>query len=73
LRVAHYSLFLKDNFPDQPQPTSSLRQSMTMKGEITQELQLYLEEKNLNALFVTIVEAILTKVSKCRFDSLYVW
>lgn len=35
---------------------------------IKQELQLYLDEKNLNSLFVTIVEAILTKKPQCPID-----
>eukprot|EP00574_Skeletonema_japonicum_P014733 CAMPEP_0201717114 /NCGR_PEP_ID=MMETSP0593-20130828/2925_1 /ASSEMBLY_ACC=CAM_ASM_000672 /TAXON_ID=267983 /ORGANISM="Skeletonema japonicum, Strain CCMP2506" /LENGTH=397 /DNA_ID=CAMNT_0048207081 /DNA_START=82 /DNA_END=1275 /DNA_ORIENTATION=+ len=35
---------------------------------IKEELQLYLDEKNLNSLFVTIVEAILTKKPQCPID-----
>ncbi len=35
---------------------------------IKRELQLYLDEKNLNSLFVTIVEAILTKKPQCPIE-----
>ncbi|KAL7494222.1 hypothetical protein ACHAWT_002943 [Skeletonema menzelii] len=37
-------------------------------SEDKQELQQYLDEKKLNALFVTIVEAILTKKPQCPID-----
>ena len=37
-------------------------------SEIKQELQEYLDEKNLNTLFVNIVEAILTKKPKCPIE-----
>ena len=41
---------------------------MSANGEVKQELQQYLDEKKLNALFVTIVEAILTKKPQCPID-----
>ena len=46
--------------------SDSFHSSMSSDG-IKEELQLYLDEKNLNSLFVTIVEAILTKVNYIEY------
>ncbi len=62
----HFSMLLVPGIIDYLSITAT-PSSMSSDG-IKRELQLYLDEKNLNSLFVTIVEAILTKKPQCPIE-----